>query len=150
MKPVVRMWSVIGDTLHLTLFMIFGILGNMSLIFPVIIVPLNAYMVFVIVYLLSDRHDFLVHEIPGQIPENEVFFLAEYFENGMLIHCRPPQQVSETPSAAIMPRKSPQCRGDFALIQTEKTRKDGRALAQEERAKRYVAPPSPHPCDGEC
>jgi hypothetical protein len=50
MKPVVRMWSVIGDTLHLTLFMVFGVLGNMSLLFPVIIVPLNAYMVFVIVY----------------------------------------------------------------------------------------------------
>jgi hypothetical protein len=50
MKPVVRMWTVIGDTFHLTLFMIFGILGNMSLLFPVIIVPLNVYMVFVIVY----------------------------------------------------------------------------------------------------
>jgi hypothetical protein len=50
MKPVVRMWSVIGDTLHLTLFMIFGIVGNMSLLFPVIILPLNVYMLFVIVY----------------------------------------------------------------------------------------------------
>jgi phosphatidylglycerophosphate synthase len=50
MKPVVRMWSVIGDTLHLTLFMIFGVVGNMALLFPVMIVLLNVYMVFVIVY----------------------------------------------------------------------------------------------------
>jgi hypothetical protein len=50
MKPVVRMWSVIGDTLHLTLFMIFGIVGNMVFLFPTFIVLLNVYMVFVIVY----------------------------------------------------------------------------------------------------
>jgi hypothetical protein len=30
--------------------MIFGIVGNMSLLFPVIILPLNVYMLFVIVY----------------------------------------------------------------------------------------------------
>jgi hypothetical protein len=50
MKPVVRMWSIIGDTLHLTLFMIFGVVGSMSLLFPIFIVPLNVYTVFVIVY----------------------------------------------------------------------------------------------------
>jgi phosphatidylglycerophosphate synthase len=50
MKTVVRMWSIIGDTLHLTLFMVLGLAGNMSFLFPIFIVLLNAYMVFVIVY----------------------------------------------------------------------------------------------------
>lgn len=50
LKPVVRMWSLIGDTLHLTLFMALGVAGNMSFLFPIFIVLLNAYMAFVIVY----------------------------------------------------------------------------------------------------
>ncbi|MBA7600497.1 hypothetical protein ES703_07552 [subsurface metagenome] len=50
MRVSMKIWSFLGDTTHLTLFMVFGILDKISLIFPVFIIYTNLYMVFAIFY----------------------------------------------------------------------------------------------------
>ena len=50
MKLSVRLWSFIGDTMHLSIFIIFALLNSTHLIFPVIIFATNAYMIAVTLY----------------------------------------------------------------------------------------------------
>lgn len=50
MRVSVKLWSFLGDTTHLTYFVIFGIINKIGLIFPVIILFTNLYMLFVLIY----------------------------------------------------------------------------------------------------
>jgi hypothetical protein len=50
MRPAVRMWSFIGDTTHLSLFILFAVMDKMILLFPTSILLMNLYMIIVIVY----------------------------------------------------------------------------------------------------
>ena len=50
MRPAVRLWSFLGDTIHLTFFILFALLGKTYLLFPAIILLFNFYMIFVLVY----------------------------------------------------------------------------------------------------
>ena len=49
MKLPVRLWSFIGDTIHLTIFVVFGFLNLVHLIFPVIILGTNGLMTLCII-----------------------------------------------------------------------------------------------------
>lgn len=46
MKPVVMVWALIGDTIHLTIFVACGLAGRIDFIFPVLLIYTNAVMVF--------------------------------------------------------------------------------------------------------
>jgi phosphatidylglycerophosphate synthase len=46
MKGSVKAWTGIGDTIHLTIFIVCGITGCISCIFPVILIGTNLWMVF--------------------------------------------------------------------------------------------------------
>jgi len=50
MRPSVRLWSFLGDTIHLALFIAFGFAGTLFLVFPVIVLLMNLYMFAVVVY----------------------------------------------------------------------------------------------------
>lgn len=50
MRSSVKVWSFLGDTTHLTLFIVAGLLNKTSLVFPALIVVTNLYMIFAIVY----------------------------------------------------------------------------------------------------
>jgi phosphatidylglycerophosphate synthase len=50
MRVLVKAWSFIGDTTHLTLFIVFGLLNKIELIFPAIVLFANLYMGAVLVY----------------------------------------------------------------------------------------------------
>lgn len=50
MRVSVKAWSFIGDTTHLTLFIVFGLMDRISLIFPAIVLFTNIYMGAVLVY----------------------------------------------------------------------------------------------------
>jgi phosphatidylglycerophosphate synthase len=50
MRVSVKLWSFLGDTTHLTFFLIFGVINKIGLIFPVIILFTNLYMLFVLIY----------------------------------------------------------------------------------------------------
>jgi hypothetical protein len=45
-KPVVMVWAIIGDTIHLTIFVVCGLIGRIDFIFPVLLIFTNAVMVF--------------------------------------------------------------------------------------------------------
>ncbi len=45
MRVPTKLWTMIGDTIHLTIFVVCGILNQVSLIFPIILVYTNAVMV---------------------------------------------------------------------------------------------------------
>jgi len=49
MRFPVKLWSFIGDTTHLTLFVVFGIIRELWLIFPSIILGTNLIMVFALI-----------------------------------------------------------------------------------------------------
>lgn len=70
MKLSVRLWSFIGDTTHLSIFILLGLLNRINLIFPIIIFGTNAYMLFVIFY---QRYKFkslgLEREVLGRVEE---------------------------------------------------------------------------------
>ena len=70
MRVSVKLWSFIGDTTHLTFFIIFALIGKISLLFPFIIIATNIYMVFVIIYqrfkfseLALEREAFIQREL---------------------------------------------------------------------------------------
>ncbi len=46
MKPVIKVWALIGDTIHLTIFVVCGFLGRIALIFPLLLIYTNAVMLF--------------------------------------------------------------------------------------------------------
>ena len=46
MRGSVKAWTGVGDTIHLTVFIVCGITGRISLIFPVILIGTNIWMVF--------------------------------------------------------------------------------------------------------
>jgi hypothetical protein len=50
MRPSVRLWSFLGDTIHLNFFILFALLGKTHLLFPAIILLFNLYMIFVLAY----------------------------------------------------------------------------------------------------
>ncbi len=50
MKLSVKLWSFIGDTMHLSIFIIFALLNRVDLVFPVIVFGTNFYMVIMIFY----------------------------------------------------------------------------------------------------
>jgi len=50
MRVSVKLWSFIGDTTHLTFFIIFALSNQISLLFPFMILATNLYMVIVIIY----------------------------------------------------------------------------------------------------
>ncbi len=50
MRASVKIWSFIGDTSHLTLFVVCGILNRISYIFPITVICTNLYMIFAFVY----------------------------------------------------------------------------------------------------
>jgi hypothetical protein len=50
MRGSVKVWSWIGDTIHLTFFIVFGIANRITYIFPVILVGTNAWMLFALFY----------------------------------------------------------------------------------------------------
>ena len=50
MRVSVKIWSFIGDTIHLTFFIICGILNRIGLIFPIIIIYTNFYMVLALIF----------------------------------------------------------------------------------------------------
>jgi phosphatidylglycerophosphate synthase len=50
MRGAVKAWSWIGDTIHITFFVIFGIANRLSLVFPVILVGTNIWMLFALFY----------------------------------------------------------------------------------------------------
>ena len=45
MRGPTKLWTMIGDTIHLTVFVVCGLLNRASLIFPIILVYTNAVMV---------------------------------------------------------------------------------------------------------
>jgi phosphatidylglycerophosphate synthase len=45
MRVPTKLWTMIGDTIHLTIFVVCGLLNRVSLIFPIILVYTNAVMV---------------------------------------------------------------------------------------------------------
>lgn len=50
MRVSVKIWSLIGDTIHLTIFVVFGILNMISFIFPFLIISTNLLMLFALFY----------------------------------------------------------------------------------------------------
>ena len=50
MRASMKIWTFLGDTTHLTIFVVLGILDRITLILPVIIIFTNLYMVFALVY----------------------------------------------------------------------------------------------------
>ena len=46
MKWSVKAWTGIGDTIHLTVFIVCGIAGRLSYVFPVILIGTNCWMAF--------------------------------------------------------------------------------------------------------
>lgn len=50
MKSAVKIWSGIGDTIHLTIFIVCGIVGRLTYIFPIILIGTNLCMLFALFY----------------------------------------------------------------------------------------------------
>ena len=50
MKSSVKVWSGIGDTIHLTIFIVCGLVGRISYIFPIILIGTNVWMLFALCY----------------------------------------------------------------------------------------------------
>ncbi len=50
MRVSVKLWSMIGDTIHLTIFVVCGFVSRLALIFPILILYTNAMMVAVLLY----------------------------------------------------------------------------------------------------
>ena len=50
MRASMKIWTFLGDTTHLTIFVVLGLLNRITLILPVIIIFTNLYMIFAIVY----------------------------------------------------------------------------------------------------
>ena len=50
MKSTVKIWAGIGDTIHLTIFIVCGIVGRLSLVFPIILIGTNGYMLFALFF----------------------------------------------------------------------------------------------------
>jgi hypothetical protein len=50
MRLSVKLWSFLGDTLHLTLFIVFGAFGKIAWIFPAIVIYMNLYTVFTLLF----------------------------------------------------------------------------------------------------
>ena len=63
MRVSVKLWSFIGDTTHLSLFIFFALIDRISLLFPFIIVATNIYMVIVIIY---QRYKFNTLNLEGE------------------------------------------------------------------------------------
>ncbi len=50
MRVSVKAWSFLGDTTHLSIFIVFGLINRISLIFPAIVLFTNLYMGAVLIY----------------------------------------------------------------------------------------------------
>ncbi|UCB44758.1 MAG: CDP-alcohol phosphatidyltransferase family protein [Spirochaetota bacterium] len=50
MRGSVKVWSWIGDTIHITIFIVFGIANRLSFIFPMVLVGTNIWMLFALIY----------------------------------------------------------------------------------------------------
>jgi len=50
MRLSVKLWSFLGDTIHLTLFVVFGTFGKIAWIFPAIVIYMNLYTVFMLLF----------------------------------------------------------------------------------------------------
>jgi hypothetical protein len=50
MRVSVKAWSFLGDTTHLSIFIVFGLINRISLIFPAIVLFTNLYMGVVLMY----------------------------------------------------------------------------------------------------
>jgi phosphatidylserine synthase len=49
MRVATKLWTMIGDTIHLEIFVVCGILNSLSLIFPIILIYTNAVMIVALV-----------------------------------------------------------------------------------------------------
>jgi hypothetical protein len=50
MRGVIKTWTFLGDTTHLTFFLIFGLLNRLTLLFPVLLISTNVFCIFAIFY----------------------------------------------------------------------------------------------------
>ena len=50
MRVSVKLWSFIGDTIHLSMFIFFALIDKIALLFPFILIATNFYMIIVIIY----------------------------------------------------------------------------------------------------
>ena len=50
MRVSVKLWSFVGDTTHLTIFVLFGIMGRLGWIFPAIVIYMNLHTAFMLVF----------------------------------------------------------------------------------------------------
>jgi hypothetical protein len=67
MRVPTKLWTMIGDTIHLTIFVVCGLLNQASLIFPIILVYTNAVMIGALfVQRVKYRNLGLEHEIRWQ------------------------------------------------------------------------------------
>jgi len=50
MRVSVKLWSLIGDTIHLTIFVACGLVGRLALVFPILLLYTNGMMVVALLY----------------------------------------------------------------------------------------------------